>query len=217
MSTEIKTALVTFFRSLPHWFRTRYLWILLLIPAIWIIVIYLLSDADFMGWNDAETCKAFMEILHPALLATGVLIALSGWLLSRNTSLAFLSVMCAFLLAREIGGQGTSFILYAGLAGLIIYGYFNQLKLMTLLHSRFACSWLATGFICYAVSQLLDRGVIKRLGWLFTWDTSWRPPYTSQIEESLEALGGSFILLAVFVILILATRRYLIPHIARIT
>ncbi len=204
---HIKTALVGFFRALPRWFRSRYMWALLLVPVIWSIGIDRLADANAMGWSDSATNKAFMEILHPALLATGVLFALAGWLVTRNTSLAFLSVLCAFLLSRELGGQGTSIILYLGLVGLITYGYFNFHKLETLLGSRFITSCIATGFIIYAVTQMLDRGIIKRLGWLFTWDTSWRPPYSSQMEESLESLGGSFLLLAVLVTIVIAVRQ----------
>lgn len=167
---------------------------------------YQLADANAMGWNDAAVCKASMEIFHPALLITGTLIAFSGWALTRNVSLAFLGVMCAFVLSREIGGQGTSLILYAGLVGLIIYGHAKPHNIATLLDSRFASSLMATGFLCYAISQLYDRGVIKRLGWLITWDTSWKHPYADQIEETLESLGGAFLIMAVLATLFLAVR-----------
>lgn len=203
---RIKAALGAFFRALPTWFRTRYRWVLLLVPAIWSITVYLLADANAMGWNDAAICKATMEILHPALLATGAVIAFFGWALTRNVSLAFLGTMCAFALSREFGGQGTSFILYAGLVGLITYGHTRLDAIATFLDSRFASSLMATGYICYAISQLLDRGVVKRLGWLVTWDTSWKPPYATQLEETMEALGGTFLALTVVVTFFLAVR-----------
>lgn len=202
----VRASLGAFFRALPAWFRTRYLWILLLAPALWGIIVYQLADANVMGWNDSAICKAAMEFLHPALLMAGALIVFSGWALTRNVSLAFLGVMFVFVLSREFGGQGTSMILYTGLVGLITYGHARPGKLATLLDSRFASSLLATGFICYAISQLFDRGVVKRLGWLVTWDTSWIPPYATQIEETMETLGGAFLVLAALTTLFLAAR-----------
>lgn len=201
-----------FFRGLPGWFRTQYIWMLLLVPVIWSSIIYGLADANIMGWGEARICKAFMEVVHPSLLATGTLLAVAGWIFTRETSLAFLGVLCAFALSREIGGQGSSIILYMGLLGLIVYGHANRRKIKTLIDSAWATSFMASCFICYAVSQLFDRGVVKRLGWLFTWDTSWKPPYSNQIEESLEALGGGFLLLAVIATLILAMRRHGKPN-----
>jgi hypothetical protein len=147
-----------------------------------------------------------MEIIHPSLLAGSALLALAGWRYSRNTSLAFVGVMCAFTLARELGGQGTSFILYIGLIGLITYGYNNLDKLATLLESRLASSLMASGFIIYAISQLLDRGVAMRVGRLLLWDASWEIPFTSQVEESLESLGGLYLLLTVVVLIVLVVR-----------
>ena len=150
-----------------------------------------------------------MEIIHPSLLAGSMLLALVGWLYSRNTSLAFMGVMCAFTLARELGGQGTSFILYIGLLGLITYGHNNLDRLATLLESRLASSLMATCFIVYALSQILDRNVAMRIGRLLLWDSTWEIPYTSQIEESLETLGGLCLLLTVVVLIILLMRDHL--------
>jgi hypothetical protein len=207
MFKSILTSLKAFFRALPNWFKTHYLRPFLLAPLVWGVIVYQLSYSDVLGWSDSSTCKALMEIIHPTLLAMGALLGFGGWKFTQSASAAFLGGICFFALAREIGGQGTSFVLYLGLIGLIAYGHSNYTKLISLLHSRFASSCLATGFICYAISQLFDRGVIKRLGWLFTLDTSWKPPFSSQIEESLETLGGAFLLLAVIVILISAMKK----------
>ena len=203
MLNSVKPALSAFFRALPEWFRTRYLRVLLLIPIAWYVIIYMLADANFMGWNNASTAKNFMEILHPSLLASGTVLGLLGFTLTRNSSLAFMGVMCVFTLAREIGGQGSSIILYIGLIALITYGYANRDRVHSLMQSRLASSCMASAFVCYFASQLLDRGVIKRIGWLFTEGTSWVPPYSDQIEESFESLGGAFLLVTV---LILTTR-----------
>jgi hypothetical protein len=202
----VRAALGAFFLALPAWFRTRYMWPMLLVPAVWGVVVYQLEDADVIGWHNSAICQDIMEIVHPALLLSGALIAISGWGFVRDGSLAFLSVMCAFVVSREFGGQGTSLILYAGLVGLITYGHMRPGKIATLLESRFACSLMATCFLCYVISQLFDRGIIKRLGWLLTWDTSWKPPYSTQIEETMESVGGAFLLLAVLATLYLALR-----------
>jgi hypothetical protein len=203
---QIRTALGAFFRALPSWFRNRYLWILLLPPVLVSVVVYKLAEANIFGWSSTAQNKLVMEIIHPSLLMGGALLALAGWRYSRNTSLAFVGVMCAFTLARELGGQGTSFILYIGLIGLITYGYNNLDKLATLLESRLASSLMATAFIIYAISQLLDRGVAMRVGRLLLWDASWEIPFTSQIEESLESLGGLCLMLTVVVLIVLVVR-----------
>lgn len=205
---EVKNSLISFFKRLPGWFREQYIWSLLLAPAVCAFVIYQLSDANVWGWQTAGELKATMEIIHPSLLAFGALISLAGWALTKKQSLAFVGAMCGFAFFRELGGQGTSVVLYLGLIALIVYAQTKPEKLLLLLGSRVATSVMATGFICYAVSQLLDRGVIKRIGWMFTWDTSWKPPYSSQMEESLETLGGACLLLTVIVVLGLALRSW---------
>ena len=202
----IKTALAAFFRILPRWFLSRYLWALLLLPVLASLVVYKLAEANVFGWQSSTPCKLVMEIIHPSLLAGGMLLAFVGWGYFKNTSLAFIGVLCAFTLSRELGGQGTSFILLIGLLGLITYGYYNLEKLSTLLKSRQASSLMATSFIIYAISQLLDRGAAVRVGRLLLWDASWDIPYTSQIEESLESLGGLCLLFTVVVLIILVAR-----------
>lgn len=205
---EVKDSLISFFKRLPGWFREQYLWPFLLAPAVCGFIIYQLADANVWGWQTAGELKATMEIIHPSLLALGALIALASWALTKKQSLAFVGAMCGFAFFRELGGQGTSIVLYLGLIALIVYAQKKPEKLLLLLGSRVATSLMATGFICYALSQLLDRGVIKRIGWLFTWDTSWKPPYSSQMEESLETLGGACLLVTVIVALVLALRSW---------
>jgi hypothetical protein len=203
---QLKLAIGSFFKMLPSWFGTRYLWGFMIAPPVCMAAIYQLAAADVWGWQTAGTLKATMEIIHPSILGAGALIGIGGWALTRNQSTAFVGIMCAFAFFRELGGQGTSIVLYLGLIALIVYAQLNSHKLVTLVASRLATSAMATGFICYAISQLLDRGVIKRIGWLFTWDTSWKPPYSSQIEESLETLGGLCLLLTVLLVLVFALR-----------
>jgi hypothetical protein len=210
---QFRTALPAFFRALPGWFLKRYLWILLPLPVLVSIVVYQLAAANIFGWHSSAQNKVVMEIIHPSLLAVAILLALAGWRYSRNTSLAFIGVMCSFTLARELGGQGKglSTILYIALLGLITYGYHNLDKLATLLESRLASSLMATCFIFYAISQLLDRGAAATLGKLLLWDASWKIPYTSQMEESLETSGGACLMLTVVVLIVLVVRDKSVP------
>jgi hypothetical protein len=208
---HVVDALGAFLAALPGWFRKRYLWVLLLAPTAWVIVVYRLAARDVFGWGESGQGKGFMEILHPALLAGGTLLALAGWALSRNASTGFMGAVCALALSRELGGQGTSIVMLAGLVGLVTWAHGRRPKLATLLDSRLASSLLATGFICYAASQVLDRGIAKRIGRLLLWDGSWEMRYASQIEESLEAFGGACLLLAVLAVVLLAARRPVEP------
>ena len=101
---------------------------------------------------------------------------------------------------RELIGQGSTFVLYAAIIGLILYGNRDPERIGSLLRSRWAASFLGMCFVCYLSSQLLDRGIVKRIGWLIFWDTSWELPYSSTLEEALESLGGFFLLCTPFAV-----------------
>jgi hypothetical protein len=182
------------------WVRRDFKWGLLIMPILLSALVYRLSVADFQGWGDHSVFKPLMEIVHPALLAGFLLVSLLRLWVSRDTAFAFLAVLSAFVLGRELMGQGSTFILYAALIGLIIYGNRHPDRIASLLRSKWATSFLGMCFVCYLSSQLLDRGIIKRIGWLILWDTSWKPPFSSNLEEALESLGGLFLLLSPFAI-----------------
>jgi hypothetical protein len=135
-----------------------------------------------------------MEIVHPAFLTIFLLFSLQSWLSTKDTTFAFLTVLSALLLGRELVGQGAGFVFYPVLIGIVVYGNRNQDRIASLLRSRWATSFLFMCFLCYLVSQCLDRGLVKRIGWLIFWDTSWKPPHASNLEEALESLGGFFLL-----------------------
>jgi hypothetical protein len=190
----------SFLSSMLGWLRRDFLWGLLIVPILYIVLIYSLSEADFQGWGDHSVFKPLMEIVHPALLAGFLLVSLLRLWVSRDTAFAFLAVLSVFVLGRELMGQGSTFILYAALMGLIIYGNRYPDRIASLLRSQWATSFLGMCFVCYLSSQLLDRGIVKRIGWLILWDTSWKPPFSSNLEEALESLGGLFLLLTPFAI-----------------
>lgn len=205
--TQLKRALLELARSLPQWLRRDFIWTLLAIPCLFLVVMYSLSRTDVLGWQDTSVCKQAMEILHPSLLAAATLISLAGWIRRRDAALAFLGILCAAALTRELLGQGSSFVFIFVLLSLITYGGGNRESIATLLQSPWATSLLGMCFVCYIASQLLDRGVIKRIGWLILFDTSWRPPYASNLEEGLETLGGLFLLIAAVFLLVLAGKK----------
>ncbi|MDJ0668578.1 MAG: hypothetical protein QNJ61_14930 [Desulfobacterales bacterium] len=189
-------ALRRFLRALPAWVRRDFIWSLLLIPAAFTVLVYRLSAANFQGWANSDVFKSLMEIVHPAFLLGCLLLSLVRLLMTRDRAFAFLAVLSAFVLGREIMGQGSTIILLAGLTGLIAYADRHPDRIVTLRQAKWALNLVALCFVCYLASQLLDRGVIKRIGWLILWDTSWKPPYASNLEEALEALGGFFLLLS---------------------
>jgi len=197
----VKPALLDFFRGMPAFFSHRYLWWFLLAPVLFSVVIYTLVDLNAWGWQKANVLKATMEIVHPALVCIAGLLGFIGWVVYRRTTLIFIGFLCLFVFFRELGGQGTSIILYLGLIALITWAWANPHRVQLLRLSPWALSALATAFICYGFSQMLDRGVVKRLGWAFTWDTSWEPPYSSQLEESLETFGGLMLLFMTLILL----------------
>ena len=192
--------LLGFGSSVFLWARRDFKWALLIVPVLHVVVVYYLSKINYHGWGDRNVFKALMEIVHPALLAGFLFVSLLRLWTSRDTAFAFLAVLSVFVLGRELMGQGSTFILIAALIGLIIYGRKFPDRIASLLQSRWALSFLFMCFVCYLSSQLLDRGIIKRIGWLILWDTSWKPPFSSNLEESLESLGGFFLLLTPFVI-----------------
>lgn len=169
-------------------------------PILMSVLVYSLSGADFQGWGDQSVFKPLMEVVHPTLLAGFLLVSLLRLWVSRDTAFAFLAVLSAFVLGRELMGQGSTIILYAALIGLIIYGNRYPDRIASLLSSKWATSFLGMCFVCYLSSQLLDRGIVKRIGWLIFWDTSWKPPYSSNLEEALESLGGLFLLCTPFAV-----------------
>jgi hypothetical protein len=195
---KIGQAVGRFLAAVLRWVRRDFIWGLLVVPLLFGVLVYSLCAADFLGWSDSDVFKPLMEIVHPSLLAGFLLVSLLSWRLTRDSAFCFLMVLSVFVLARELTGQGSTFVLYAAIIGLILYGNRDPERIGSLLRSRWATSLLGLCFVCYLSSQLLDRGIVKRIGWLILWDTSWKPPYSSNLEEALESLGGFFLLCTPF-------------------
>ena len=198
--TTASRATRDFLSSLFGWARRDFIWGLLIVPVLYTLLVYFLSSINFSGWGDRNVFKPLMEIVHPSLLAGFLIISLLRLWVSKDAAFAFLAVLSVFVLGRELLGQGSTFVLITAVIGLIIYGRKFPDRIASLLQSRWALSFLGMCFVCYLASQLLDRGIVKRIGWLILWDTSWKPPFSSNLEESLESLGGLFLLLTPFAV-----------------
>lgn len=185
-------------RAFAGWVRHDFVWWLLIVPVLFSAAVYVVSERDILGWGDSSVFKDLMEIVHPGLVAGFLLVSWLRWRRTRDNAFAFLGILSMAVLARELIGQGSSIVLYLALIGLTVYATRHGEKVAALFPSKWAASFLVMCFVCYAASQLLDRGVIKRIGWLLLWDTSWKPPHSSNLEEALESLGGFFLFLTPF-------------------
>ncbi len=210
MLVRFRQGLGRFVAGLLSWVRRDFIWVLLLVPVSFVALVYHLCAANFLGWGDSGVFKSLMEIVHPLLLAGFLLLSLQSWRLTRDAAFCFLTVLSVFVLARELIGQGSTFVLYAAIIGLILYGNRDPERIGSLLRSKWATSFLGMCFVCYLSSQLLDRGIVKRIGWLVLWDTSWKLPCSSNMEEALESLGGFFLLCTPFAVI--ASRKTNLPR-----
>ncbi len=190
-------AMFGFFKKLPTWAARDFKWPLLAVPLIVCFILYFLFAGNAFGWLDEDKCKHDLEIVHPAVLAAVILTAGAGWFVRRDGAVLFIGILGALAFSRELMGQGSSFVFILGVICLIFYGMKKPEKISGFVSSKWSQSLLGSCFLCYLVSQLLDRGVIKRIGWVVFMDKSWEVPFSSNFEECLEALGGIFLLACV--------------------
>ncbi len=152
------------------WARRDFLWVLLIVPVPFAALVYGLSEADVLGWRNPHVFKQVMEVAHPAVLAASLLLSLESWRSTRDTSFAGLAAVSFSFLGRELAGQGSSVALSVVLTGIVVYAIRRPERVSSLLRSRWATSFLGLCAVCYLASQLLDRGVVKRIGWCTTGD-----------------------------------------------
>ena len=204
---QIRRVVLALTKAILVWVREEFIWGLLIMPILLIAMVYGLSEANVLGWSDQAVCKAAMEIIHPILLVLALSISIFGYFKTRDTALLFLAVLNAFTLSRELIGQGFGVVFYPALIGLLVYGNNHRERIAALLRPRWTTSFLGMCFVCYFLSQTLDRGLIKRIIWLFYWDTSRTLPYSSNFEETLETLGGLFLMCTSLFVLAKAANR----------
>ena len=133
---QLGQAVRRFLAAMLKWVRRDFVWGLLVVPVLFVALIYSLCDANFLGWSDSDVFKPLMEIVHPILLAGFLLFSVLRWRLTRDVAFCFLMVLSVFVLARELIGQGSTIVLYAAIIGLIFYGSRNPERIGSLLLSR---------------------------------------------------------------------------------
>lgn len=186
----------------PHqmiyrWIRREFRWPLLLaIPAV-ALLIALLSSRDFLEWDSRSTLKPVLEIIHPGLLFGFTVIALVGWLGKGYHVSAWMALLGSAFLMREIHFAGSDYLMGIIVLGIAVYVWRHPSKFEALWATPWSLSLLVMSLVSYGCSEVLfDRGLIKQPFEIIFSDPEWKLPYSSNIEESLETLGGFFLLLS---------------------
>ena len=116
--------------SILGWIRRDFKWSLLIIPILFSVLIYSLSEVDFQGWGDRHKFKFLIEIVHPVILATFLFVSLQSWLSTKDTTFIFLTVLSVLVLGRELVGQGAGFVFYLRL----LDSLFMEARILIALH-----------------------------------------------------------------------------------
>lgn len=186
--------------DLRGWARKDFYWWLIVIPILqWLLVAHL-SAIGFHEWQNHTVFKSLMEWVHPCILLAFTLIVLQRWRLDRTYTYGWLSILGFTLFCRELHFIGSSITSYTILIIMALIVFRHPDRLRPLFKVRWASSFFAMTWLLYLTSQLIDRGVIKRVGWVLLQNPEWDIPYSSNIEESLESLGGLFLLIMPFFI-----------------
>ncbi|MFH0945605.1 MAG: hypothetical protein V2A76_10445 [Planctomycetota bacterium] len=190
-----------------HWFRRTFYWWLLLIPAIHLALISYLSHQKVGIFHNEVEPKVLFEVIHPALLVLFTLLSLQGWRLTRQFAFGWMTLFGAVLFCRELHFYGSGPILVGGLLFLLWAAIKKKEERRAFLAQRWAASLFTLSFVSYVVSQLLDRGVFEFIGRVIVWNFRWILLYRSNMEETLEALGGLFLVFTTLTILVSALPR----------
>ncbi len=187
-------------RGLWGWASKDFYWWLIVIPILQSLLIAHLSAIGFHEWQNHKFFKNLMEWIHPSILLAFTLIVLQSWRLDRTYTYGWLSILGFTLYCRELHFVGSSITSYVILAIMALIAFRHPDRLRPLFRVRWASSFFAMTVLLYLTSQLIDRGAVKRVGWILLQNPKWNIPYTSNIEESLETLGGLFLLITPFLI-----------------
>lgn len=188
----------TIFRWLRHDF---YRSLILIIPCV-ALIIATLSSQNFMNWQTGHVLKNVLEVLHPALLGTFTGIMFIGFVARRNQIAGWMALLGSAFFMREIHFEGSDFIMTFILLGIGVTAWRQPSRFTDLWNAPMTLSLIAMCGISYGCSEVLfDRGLIKQPFEIIFSDPEWKLPYSSNIEESLETLGGFFLLLSGFVFL----------------
>lgn len=185
-------------RAFTRWLREDFVWWLPALPLLVAALVYYLSAINFQEWQHSWPLKSKLEIAHPVLLFVFLAGSFQGWRIARIYSFAWLTILSAVLFLRELHFFGTDALVYLTLILLGVAAYRAPQNLRALFRNRWASSLLAIGFFCYFCSQAFDRGLWKFVIGIAMRDPEFDIMNDSQIEESLETLGGFFLMLVPF-------------------
>lgn len=188
-------------KNFVKWFFSIFQWPLLVLPCVVAATVYWLTEIDFCGFRDYSVLKSRMELLHPAVLAAAVLVAAQGWRLTRDFSYLWLFFAALNFLGREcrIVGHASSELVFLVFAVLVAVAVKKRSAMTGLWLDRTAASLFTMCLVTYFLSQALDRKLIEHVLRPFM-GRGWRIPGASNIEETLETLGGMFLLFTSFFI-----------------
>jgi len=184
-------------KTILNWFLKKFYWPLLAIPVALILGVYQLSESNFRGWDNSQVLRADMEIIHPVALLCFTLVAFQSWQLTRAYVYGWLAIMGAAVVMREIHFEGSDIIVYTTLIVLWGLAWKRPEKLSELWNNRLALSLLVMCFTSWILSESFDRGIIKNIIQLAIGDQEWDLKHATNIEESMECLGGTFLLFSV--------------------
>ena len=178
-----------------NWAKGTFVWWLLFIPVIHFALVKYLSSEDLLFFQESAYVKQVFEIIHPSLLFVTMLLCWQGWRLSGRFAFGWLALFASCMFCREVHFEGSSVILVVGSLTLLAVAVRRTDERRAFLERRWACSFYFMGLICYLISQLLDRGILKHVIRWVTQDSSFKIFHSSNVEESMESLGGLFLLL----------------------
>lgn len=185
-------------RRFWRWATQSFHWWLLLIPAIHFAMVQYLSINDLLIFAKSGPTKEFFEIVHPTVLACCLLVLLQGWRLTGKFSFGWMTLFIFCMLCRELHFYGSSAIMAGGSLILLFVAIRRRDERRAFFEKRWASSFYFVGLVCYMVSQMLDRNLINHVVRFVINDQSFKIVAENKIEESLEALGGFFMLLVPF-------------------
>jgi hypothetical protein len=184
-------------RVIFKWLYNDFKWPLLILIPVVACLINFLAHQDFLGWSANNVLKSKLEIIHPALLAGFALVSLMGWRMYSSAALGGMAWLGFAFVMREIHFEGSDYLM--GVIVVIVLGsaWRSPERYVDLWNSDWVVSLLFMGFVSYFCSEiLLDRGLIKQPFELLYGDPDWKLPFSTQMEESLETLGGLFLFLS---------------------
>ena len=153
-----------------------------------------LAHQDFLGWSVKGVLKSKLEILHPTLLLCFAFDSMWDWRKYSSSAFGGMSLLGFAFVMREIHFQGSDYLMAVIVLGVLVSAWRRPERYADLWKSEWAISLLFMGFISYFCSEiLLDRGLIKQPFELLYGDPDWKLPFSTQMEESLETLGGLFL------------------------